>query len=117
MSSRGRAKSEDPEVRVVPKVTASMLQAIARKTQEDVMFLVWPVVLELLLDEARTGKQETVIWLHKLLMDMPVDHYFAGLSLVRELQAIGCAAQVGKVDDDRSWERLAVQVSWKEVRA
>ena len=67
--------------------------------------------------EAQAGKQETVIWLHKLLKDMPVDHYFAGVSLVRELQGIGCAAQVGKVDDDRSWERLAVQVSWKEARA
>ena len=117
MSTRRRAQQDEPEVRVVPKVTAAMLQAVARKTQEDVMFLVWPVVLELLLEEAQTGKLETVIWLHKLLKDMPVDHYFAGLSLVRELQGIGCAAQVGKVDDDRAWERLAVQVSWKEARA
>ncbi|MDP1587732.1 MAG: hypothetical protein Q8M07_08325 [Prosthecobacter sp.] len=117
MSSRRRSKIEEPEVRVVPKVTAAMLQAVARKTQEDVMFMVWPVVLELLIAEATAGKLETVIWLHKLLKDVPVDHYFAGVSLVRELQGIGCAAQVGKVDDDRAWERLAVQVSWKEARA
>lgn len=112
-----RAKSEEPratepEVRVVPKITAAMLHAVARKTQEDVIFLVWPAVLELLIAEATAGKLETVIWLHKLLEGVKVNHFFIGLALVRELQKIGCAAQVGKMDDDRHWERLAVEVSW-----
>lgn len=107
------------ELRLVPVVTAASLHSMARKIQEDVSFLLMPLVLEWCVDVARKGSMGAMLRMDQLLRalggEWDVNAVAIGETVCAELRKRGIAAQVAKMDDDRHWERLVLQVSWKEV--
>jgi len=104
-------------------ITAAGLKATALKVQADLTWLLLPLVLETCALEARRGALGCLLRMDKLLATFressgikpdvcPVE---VGRALCRDLGKLGFASQVGKHEDDRAWERLCLEVSWKEV--
>ena len=116
--TRRSKKALEPEVQCVPKITASHLQALALKAQADMLFLVWPMLLDALVEAASLGRLGVAIRLDQLLAASNLDQVSCGMALCKELQRIGCAAQLARQDDSRGgigWERVVIEISWKEV--
>lgn len=117
-SPRRSKKAVEPEVQCVPKITAAHLQALALKTQADVLFLTWPILLEALIEAAKQGRLGVAIRLDQLLAGSNIDQVTCGIALCLELQRIGCAAQIARHEDSRGgygWERAVIEISWKEA--
>lgn len=121
--TKTQATSQGMEITV--PITAAGLHVKALKVQGDMSFLLLPRVLDVCQAEAERGAMGCLIRMDQLLTEArgaggdkpkvcPVE---VGRALVRELGRLGFASQVGTHEDDRRWDRLCLEVSWKEVAA
>lgn len=119
------ARTQRPCFEIIVPVTAAALHAQAKKVQADMIFLLLPRALEACKLAAERGALGAVLRMDKLLDEVrdgdgqrpkvcPVE---VGRAIVRELGQLGFASQVMTLEDERSWERLCLEVSWKEVAA
>lgn len=120
-----KEKQTSQSLEITVPITAAGLQAKALKVQADMTFLLLPRVLEACQAEAERGALGCLIRMDHLLSEVrdpdgrpsKVCSVAVGQALVRDLGRLGFASQLGKHEDDRHWERLCLEVSWKEVAA
>lgn len=112
-----------PDLEVIVPITAAHLQALARFVQVTVTTLLLPKLLERLKGEAERGAFSTLVRMDQLMGELrdgdgqptKVCKVETARSLATCLQRLGFACQIGKYEDDRSWERLCIEISWREV--
>lgn len=122
-SKQCSAETQRPGFEIIVPVTAAALHAQAIKVQADMVFLLLPRVLAACQSEASRGALGASLRMDKLLDEVrgnegqrpKVCPAEVGQAIVRELGQLGFASQVINRLGDSNWERLYLEVSWREV--